>query len=141
MNMYEDVWDFWQRSLLRCVHSLLQHSWSTDVSITYLPQLNATHCRKVKINFTFATAPFTVVDTDSISSTATATQLAALYYEHSFIVYVYQRTIFGAGMGRDDENYCDVLCSAIFWSRVFFTLKTGSNLYMHIMTSLKGENP
>ncbi len=31
-------------SPLRCVHSLLQRSCSTDVSITYLPQLNATHC-------------------------------------------------------------------------------------------------
>ena len=30
------------------VHSLLQRSCSTDVSITYLPQVNATHCSKVK---------------------------------------------------------------------------------------------
>ena len=28
----------------RCVHSLLQRSCVADVSITYLPQLNATHC-------------------------------------------------------------------------------------------------
>ncbi len=38
--------------LLRCVHSLLQCSCSADVSITYLPQVNATHCSEVKINLT-----------------------------------------------------------------------------------------
>ncbi len=33
-----------RRYILRYVHSLLQHSCVTDVSITYLPQLHPTHC-------------------------------------------------------------------------------------------------
>ena len=49
----------------RCVHSLLQHSCSTDVSITYLPQVNATHCSKVKINLTLLQYRIVVVSAET----------------------------------------------------------------------------
>ncbi len=53
--------------LLWCVHSLLQGSCSTDgdVSITYLQQLNATHCSKVKINLTLLQYRIAVVGAET----------------------------------------------------------------------------
>ena len=63
--------------LLRCVHSLLQRSCSTDVSITYLPQVNATHCSKVKINLTLLQYGNAVVGAETAfrALQLTATQL------------------------------------------------------------------
>ncbi len=62
---------------IRCVHSLLQRSCSTDVSITYLPQLNATHCSKVKINLTLLQYRNAVVGAETAfrALQLTATQL------------------------------------------------------------------
>ncbi len=36
------------------------------------------------------------------------------------VEYLFRRAIFGAGMGRDDEHYCDVQSSGVncFWSKV-----------------------
>ncbi len=56
-------------------------SCSTGVLITYLPQVNAMQCSEVKITLTLLQYCIAVV---GISGTATATQLAAVYYERSF---------------------------------------------------------
>ncbi len=50
---------------LRCVKSLLQRSCSTDVSITYLPQVNATHCSKFKISLTLLQYRIAVVGAET----------------------------------------------------------------------------
>ncbi len=63
----------------RYVHSLLQCSCSTDVSITYLPQLNAMHCSKVKIYLTLLQYRISVVDAE--------TAFRALQPQHSLLQY------------------------------------------------------
>ncbi len=77
------------RIQLRCVHSLLQRSCSTDVSITYLPQVIATHCSKVKINLTLLQYCNAVVRAETAFR---ALQLycnaAAVDYERSFSLYI-----------------------------------------------------
>ncbi len=73
-GMPRQVWNFSQTlrqdiflalGVLRCVPSLLQRSCSTDVSITYLPQVNATHCSKVKINLTLLQYRIAVVGAET----------------------------------------------------------------------------
>ncbi len=50
-----------------------------------LPYVNATYCSKVENEFNFAAVPHcSSRRRDGISGTATATQLAAVYYERSF---------------------------------------------------------
>ncbi len=67
---------------LSCVHGLLQRSCVTDVSITYLPQLNTTHC-------TASSLPCSIQQCssqrrDGNTTTATYRNAAAVDYERSF---------------------------------------------------------
>ncbi len=51
---------------LRCLHSVLQRSCSIiDVLITYLPQVNTTHCSKVKMSLTLLQYRIAVVGAET----------------------------------------------------------------------------
>ncbi len=68
---------------LRCVHSLLQlqRSCVTDVSITYLPQRNPTHCTQVHF---LAVPHCSSRRRDGNTTTATYRNAAAVDYECTF---------------------------------------------------------
>ena len=74
--------------LLCCVHSLLQRSCVTDLSITYLPQLNATYTNvlHLRLKLTFAAVPHCIVGAEtvirSLQRTATHWTLNATWTLH-----------------------------------------------------------